>query len=142
MILSLWIISLDLSIHSSIEIQFCLLFSSQFFYSFFYTLFYLIRNYDLLSSLFQLLMFAQQVRIIVEEIWNSWFISFMVCLWEKVMETTNDYWIWCFSVNNRNNEIMNRIVITLIFLIPSIYNYPGGFAILKMNVWIIKRLMK
>ena len=37
---------------------------------------------------------------------------------------------------------MNRIVITLIFLIPSIYNYPGGFAMLKMNVCIIKRIMK
>ena len=142
MILSLWIISLGLFIHSSKEIQFFLLFSSQFYYSFFYTLFYLIRNYDLSSSLFQLLMFVQQVGLWVEGYDNSGFVSLMVCLWEKVMETTNDNWIWCFSVNNRNREIMNRIVITIIFLIPSIYNYPGGFAMLKMNVCVIERIMK
>ena len=58
------------------------------------------------------------------------------------METTNDNWLWCFSVNNSNREIMNRIVITIIFLIPSIYNYPGGFAMLKMNVCVIERIMK
>ena len=58
------------------------------------------------------------------------------------MEKTDNYWIQCFSVQNMNREIMNRILITIIFLIPSIYNYPGGFAMLKMNVCVIERIMK
>lgn len=28
----------------------------------------------------------------------------------------------------------DRLMITLFFLIPSINNYPGGYAVLKMNV--------
>ena len=31
-------------------------------------------------------------------------------------------------------EILNSVLVTVVFLMPSIHNYPGGYALLKMNV--------
>lgn len=31
-------------------------------------------------------------------------------------------------------DLMDSVCVTVVFLLPSIHNYPGGYAMLKMNV--------
>ena len=48
---------------------------------------------------------------------------------------------WLRSRDVGFGAIVERsVVLTVLFLIPSMYNYPGGYALLRMNVGLGRRL--